>query len=103
MDWLERNWQTYERKIPQNGRNRQSRCRRFRILWPFLIYGLVNMICGEEFQNETERVWQELKPLYDSLQCHVKNKLTEYYGPEIMPGDGTIPAHILGNMWANHG
>ena len=53
----------------------------------------------EEFQNETERVWQELKPLYDSLQCHVKNKLTEYYGPEIMPGDGTIPAHILGNMW----
>ena len=53
----------------------------------------------EEFQNETERVWQELKPLYDSLQCHVKNKLTEYYGSEIMPGDGTIPAHILGNMW----
>ena len=53
----------------------------------------------EEFQNETERVWQELKPLYDSLQCHVKNKLTEYYGPEKMPGDGTIPAHILGNMW----
>ena len=53
----------------------------------------------EEFQNETERVWQELKPLYDSLQCHVKNKLTEYYGHEIMPGDGTIPAHILGNMW----
>ena len=53
----------------------------------------------EDFQNETERVWQELKPLYDSLQCHVKNKLTEYYGPDIMPGDGTIPAHILGNMW----
>ncbi len=53
----------------------------------------------EEFKNETERVWQELKPLYDSLQCHVKNKLTEYYGPQIMPGDGTIPAHILGNMW----
>ena len=53
----------------------------------------------DEFHNETERVWQELKPLYDSLQCHVKNKLTEYYGPEIMPGDGTIPAHILGNMW----
>ena len=53
----------------------------------------------EEFQNETERVWQELKPLYDSLQCHVKNKLTEHYGPETMPGDGTIPAHILGNMW----
>ena len=53
----------------------------------------------EEFQNETERVWQELKPLYDSLQCHVKKKLTEHYGPETMPGDGTIPAHILGNMW----
>jgi len=34
------------------------------------------------------------------LQCHVRAKLTEYYGKKVMGDDGMIPAHLLGNMWA---
>lgn len=54
---------------------------------------------SNEFRDETERVWQELKPLYDALQCHARYELMDEYGPDLMPSDGTIPAHILGNMW----
>lgn len=55
---------------------------------------------ASEFPVELDRLWLQVKPLYDSLQCHVKTKLTEHYGDEIMGDDGMIPAHLLGNMWA---
>ena len=45
-----------------------------------------------------DRVWEEVKPLYDALHCHVRGELNEFYGDEVV--DGMIPAHILGNMWA---
>ena len=53
-----------------------------------------------EFSAETERLWGQVKPLYDALQCHVRNKLNEKYGDAVVPKDGLIPAHLLGNMWA---
>jgi peptidyl-dipeptidase A len=52
-----------------------------------------------EFEQETERLWQQVKPLYDSLHCYVRAKLHEKYKDKV-PADGKIPAHILGNMWA---
>ncbi len=52
-----------------------------------------------DFEAETDRLWDQVKPLYDSLHCHVRHTLTQRY-QERMPGDGTIPAHITGNMWA---
>ncbi|MBN7796789.1 M2 family metallopeptidase [Parahaliea mediterranea] len=55
---------------------------------------------GDAFAADMERYWQEAKPLYDALQCHVRDRLEAFYGEEVMPGDGTIPAHLLGNMWA---
>jgi len=55
---------------------------------------------ASEFPVELDRLWLQVKPLYDSLQCHVKTKLTEHYGDEIMGDDGMIPAHLLSNMWA---
>ncbi|MCB1581787.1 MAG: M2 family metallopeptidase [Xanthomonadales bacterium] len=55
---------------------------------------------ASEFPKELDRLWSQVKPLYDSLQCHVRTKLTEHYGEEIMGDDGMIPAHLLGNMWA---
>jgi peptidyl-dipeptidase A len=51
------------------------------------------------FEAETDRLWEQVKPLYDQLHCHVRAELTEQYG-ELMPTDGTIPAHVTGNMWA---
>ncbi len=55
---------------------------------------------ASEFPVELDRLWTQVKPLYDSLQCHVRTKLTEHYGEEVMGDDGMIPAHLLGNMWA---
>ncbi len=53
-----------------------------------------------QFSADIERQWELVKPLYSSLQCHVRAKLTEQYGEEVVGSDGTIPAHLLGNMWA---
>ena len=53
-----------------------------------------------EFQGEAARLWDQVKPLYDELHCAVRAKLGEHYGPDKVPQDGPIPAHLLGNMWA---
>ena len=53
-----------------------------------------------EFRTETNRLWEQVKPLYDELHCHVRAELGEIYGADKVPQDGPIPAHILGNMWA---
>ncbi len=53
-----------------------------------------------EFEQETERLWTQVKPLYDQLHCHVRAKLVEKYGKDKVPETGLIPAHLLGNMWA---
>ncbi len=54
----------------------------------------------EAFAAEIDRVWQQIQPLYEALHCHVRAKLGEFYGTELVPQDGPIPAHLLGNMWA---
>ncbi len=51
-----------------------------------------------EFRVETDRLWGEVEPLYKDLQCYVRRRLEQRY-PGKMPADGTIPAHITGNMW----
>ena len=53
-----------------------------------------------EFAAETDRLWGQVKPLYDELQCHVRAELNEQYGDEIVPLDQPIRADLLGNMWA---
>ncbi|MEA2204855.1 MAG: peptidyl-dipeptidase [Blastocatellia bacterium] len=54
----------------------------------------------DAFAAEMERLWQQVKPLYDSLYTYTRRKLSEKYGKAIVPLDGPIPAHLLGNMWA---
>ena len=54
---------------------------------------------AEEFLSETDRVWDEVKPLYEALHCHVRSKLNEEYGDDVVPIDGPLPVHVLGNMW----
>jgi len=54
----------------------------------------------EGFPGELDRLWGEVKPLYEALHCHVRAKLGEQYGSDLVPQDGPIPAHLLGNMWA---
>ena len=64
-------------------------------LW-FSKYDMSN----EEFSLLVDQVYEDMRPLYESLQCHVRAELNDYYGDEIVPIDKPIPAHLLGNMWA---
>jgi len=54
----------------------------------------------DEFEKETDRLWKQVSPLYQDLHCYTRAKLAERYGEERVPLGGPIPAHILGNMWA---
>ena len=54
----------------------------------------------EEFATELDRLWGQVKPLYDDLHCYVRAELGEQYGTDKVPQDQPIPAHLLGNMWA---
>lgn len=55
---------------------------------------------AEDFEAQSERLWQEVKPLYAALQCHTRAKLAEKYGASRVPPGKPIPAQLLGNMWA---
>ncbi len=52
------------------------------------------------FAAELDRLWDQVKPLYDALHCHVRDRLRAHYGDDIVPPTGPLPAHLLGNMWA---
>src|SRR6266508_5437673 len=52
-----------------------------------------------DFPRELDRLWEQVKPLYVSLHAYVRWKLREKYG-DAVPASGPIPAHLLGNMWA---
>jgi len=54
----------------------------------------------DAFAAELDKQWNAVKPLYDALHCHVRAKLGEKYGNDKVPQDKPIPAHLLGNMWA---
>jgi len=54
---------------------------------------------AEDFSKEADRLWGQVKPLYDELHCYVRAELNEQYGNEVVPLDEPIRADLLGNMW----
>jgi len=54
----------------------------------------------EEFEKETDRIWGQVEPLYRDLHCYARRKLNQKYGEKVVSAKGPIPAHLLGNMWA---
>lgn len=52
-----------------------------------------------EFSAEYERLWNQVRPLYEALHCHVRARLHETHGA-LVPQTGPIPSHLLGSMWA---
>jgi peptidyl-dipeptidase A len=53
----------------------------------------------DDFAKELDRLWEQVRPLYVSLHAYVRWKLHEKYG-DVVPPNGPIPAHLLGNIWA---
>ena len=51
-----------------------------------------------DFQAEADRLWGQVQPLYEQLQCYAREKLVEKYG-EQGSVNGMIPAHLTGNLW----
>jgi peptidyl-dipeptidase A len=54
----------------------------------------------EQFSAMYDRLWNEVKPLYDELHCYTRTKLNQKYGNKVQPDSGPIRADLLGNMWA---
>ncbi|MFO0723933.1 MAG: M2 family metallopeptidase [Myxococcota bacterium] len=54
----------------------------------------------DEFAATTEKLWSQVRPLYEKLHCYTRNKLVQKYGKDKVPPTGLIPAHLLGNMWS---
>jgi len=55
---------------------------------------------ADDFAKLTDKLWAQVKPLYDQLHCYTREKLNEKYGNEVQPATGPIRADLLGNMWA---
>ena len=49
---------------------------------------------------ELERLWEQVRPLYESLHCYVRAELGKEFGTAVVPQRQPIPAHLLGNMWS---
>ena len=54
----------------------------------------------DKFAAEVDRLWGQVQPLYLALHTYVRSKLAAKDGSGVLPGNGTIPAHLVGNMWA---
>ena len=53
-------------------------------------------------QLNMDEIWHSLEPLYQHLHAYVRHTLVNRYGEKNVPRNGPIPAHLLGNMWAQH-
>jgi peptidyl-dipeptidase A len=54
----------------------------------------------EEFAKLVDKLWVEVKPLYEALHTYTRNKLNQKYGDAVQSKSGPIRADLLGNMWA---
>ncbi len=55
---------------------------------------------ADDFTKLTDKLWGQVKPLYDELHCYTRGKLNKKYGDAVQPNSGPIRADLLGNMWA---
>jgi peptidyl-dipeptidase A len=54
----------------------------------------------DQFSADVDRLWEQVRPLYLSLHTFIRARLSQKYGRDVVPPDGPIPAHLLGNPWA---
>lgn len=54
----------------------------------------------DQLAKEADRLWTQLEPLYLSLHAYVRGQLMKKYGKDVVPANGPIPAHLLGNIWS---
>ena len=55
---------------------------------------------ADKFAADIDRLWEQVRPLYLSLYTFVRARLSQKYGPQVVPPDGPMRADLLGNPWA---
>jgi peptidyl-dipeptidase A len=55
---------------------------------------------ADDFAKLNDKLWLEVKPLYDELHTYVRTQLNKKYGDGVQKKTGPIRADLLGNMWA---
>lgn len=55
-----------------------------------------------DFYFVVQDLWTRVRPLYKQLFTYVRKGLVQRYGFGVVRPDGPIPAHLLGNMWAQN-
>jgi peptidyl-dipeptidase A len=55
---------------------------------------------ADDFAVLTDKLWNQVKPLYNELHCYTRTKLNDKYGDKVQAKTGPIRADLLGNMWA---
>jgi peptidyl-dipeptidase A len=53
----------------------------------------------DALEADIERLWSEVKPLYEQLHCYARGKLAAKWKGK-MKNAGKMPAHVFGNMWS---
>ncbi|XP_028177847.1 angiotensin-converting enzyme-like isoform X1 [Ostrinia furnacalis] len=53
-----------------------------------------------DFEEQLAKLWEDVKPLYQQLHAYVRKRLRDMHGDHVVSAKGPIPAHLLGNMWA---
>ena len=52
-----------------------------------------------EFTQQIHQLWDQVRPLYESLHAYIRRRLVEKYGQQAETPDGMIRADLLGNIW----
>ncbi|KAK0183491.1 hypothetical protein PV327_001528 [Microctonus hyperodae] len=50
------------------------------------------------FLEKIDSLFLEIQPLYTQLHAYIRRKLREKYGEKLVPKNGSIPAHLFGNI-----
>ncbi|XP_048006690.1 angiotensin-converting enzyme-like isoform X1 [Leguminivora glycinivorella] len=55
---------------------------------------------SSDSEEQFATLWSQVQPLYQQLHAYVRGKLRAKYGESVVSARGPIPAHLLGNIWA---
>ncbi|KAK6619979.1 hypothetical protein RUM44_006379 [Polyplax serrata] len=56
----------------------------------------------KNLETFVDRLYSEIEPFYQALHAVVRYKLQKFYGSDLVSLEEPIPAHLLGNMWAQN-
>jgi len=55
---------------------------------------------SKDVEKLMDRLYHQILPLYRQLHAYVRHRLVDFYNHRELNVNGSIPAHLLGDMWA---